>query len=233
VPAAAPTLGIVLALVVALPLGIAMGEWSGRAWEFDAGPADEPPAGFTFVCSGGGRAGRWVVRTVPDAPSGSKVLAQVAGDPSAGRSLLAVAEAPSLRDVRLSVRCRPLAGRLDRSCGLLLRYQDAGRHYLVRASARDGEIRLDRMDNGRPRHLARWRGPVRAGEWRELRIDAQEGHLAVYWDGSKVLDAHDDTLLAAGRVGVATSADSVTEFDDLMVVPLEGCHHCEHDDHGG
>src|SRR5438128_1566883 len=54
----------------------------------------------------------------------------------------------------------------------------------------------------------------------ELRVDAAGDHFEVYWDGKKVVDAHDQTFAEAGKVGLWTKADSVTEFDDLTVAPL-------------
>ena len=41
-----------------------------------------------------------------------------------------------------------------------------------------------------------------------------------YWDGKKVIDAKDKTLPTAGKVGLWTKADSVTDFDDLTVAGL-------------
>src|SRR5438034_2361708 len=79
--------------------------------------------------------GRWIVRAEADAPSGGKVLAQVDDDRTDGRFALAVAAEPSLLDVRLSVRCKPVGGAVDQACGVVFRYRDENNYYLARANA--------------------------------------------------------------------------------------------------
>src|SRR5436309_1283170 len=74
--------------------------------------------------------------------------------------------------------------------------------------------------SGRRRQVTGWKGRVTGNAWHELRVDAAGDHFEVYWDGKKVVDAHDQTFAEAGTVGLWTKADSVTEFDDLTVVPL-------------
>ncbi|XYH98361.1 hypothetical protein ACMHYB_00930 [Sorangium sp. So ce1128] len=58
------------------------------------------------------------------------------------------------------------------------------------------------------------------GNWHELRAEAREDRIQVFWDGSQVIDATDQTFTAPGEIGVWTKADSVMYFDDLTVVPL-------------
>ncbi|WP_437964118.1 hypothetical protein WMF04_30925 [Sorangium sp. So ce260] len=58
------------------------------------------------------------------------------------------------------------------------------------------------------------------GKWHELRVDAREDRIQVFWDGSQIIDTTDRTFTEPGKVGVWTKADSVTYFDDLTLVPL-------------
>jgi len=191
-----------------------------RSWRFDEDRVGQPPRGFTFGRTGGGRAGRWVVRAEKDAPSGGNVLVQEDDDRTDYRFPLAVASEPSLRDLRLSVRCKPVSGRVDQACGLVFRYRDEDNYYLARANAAEGNVRLYFVKDGRRRQLASWSGPVTAGVWHELRAEARGDQLEVDWDGRKVIDARDQTFPAAGRVGLWTKADSITHFDDLTLTPL-------------
>src|SRR2546426_8753239 len=55
-------------------------------WHFDSLPAGQPPAGFSFGRTGGGRVGHWIVQSVPDAPSPPNVLAQAETTARAYRS---------------------------------------------------------------------------------------------------------------------------------------------------
>src|SRR5712692_10583463 len=93
-------------------------------WQFDSLPAGQPPAGFSFGRTGGGRVGHWMVQSAPDAPSPPNVLAQVDSDRTDYRFPVAAALSPSFTDGSVSVKCKPVSGHVDRACGLVFRYQD-------------------------------------------------------------------------------------------------------------
>jgi hypothetical protein len=190
-------------------------------WNFDKEVAGKPPAGFTFSRTGNGKLGRWVVQEDKSAPSGTHVLAQLDSDETRFRFPVAVANDPSLRDLRLSVRCNPVSGKVDQACGLVFRYYDQDNYYLARANALEDNVRFYYVKDGKRMQLVSWSGSVSSGSWHELRADANGDRFEVYWDGKKVIDAQDPTFQQAGKVGVWTKADSVTYFDDLTVVPLE------------
>jgi hypothetical protein len=50
-----------------------------------------------------------------------------------------------------------------------------------------------------------------------MKVEAIGDHFVVWFNGTKVLDAKDETFKDAGKVGLWTKADSVSEFDDFMV----------------
>lgn len=190
------------------------------AWSFDSERAGEPPAGFQFLQSGGGAPGQWRVRDAAGAPSPPRVLAQLDLDATEDRYLLALAEAPPVRDLRLSVRCRPIAGAVDQACGLVFRCRGAGDYYLTRANALEGNIRLYFVKDGVRKQLQSWSGTVVAGAWHEYAVEMRGDSIRVTWDGALVLEARDSTFAEAGHVGLWTKADSVSEFDDLRIEPL-------------
>ena len=189
-------------------------------WHFDSLPAGQPPAGFSFGRTGGGRVGRWIVQSAPDAPSPPNVLAQVDSDRTDYRFPVAAALSPSFTDGSVSVKCKPVSGHVDRACGLVFRYGDENNYYLTRANALEDNVRFYYVKNGRRIQLANWSGKVTSSVWHELRVDFQGDHVEVYWDGTKRIDAHDRTFSGPGRVGVWTKADSYTLFDDLTARPL-------------
>jgi len=49
-------------------------------------------------------------------------------------------------------------------------------------------------------------------------VEAVGNKITCYYDGSKKIEATDETFKDAGKVGVWTKADSVSSFDDLKVV---------------
>lgn len=209
------------ALVVVVIADYGRAEPPPRTWTFEEDAPEASPSGFTLARTGSGRMGRWLVRAVPDAPSGKNVLAQADDDPTSGRYPIAVAEALVLRDLRLSVKCKPLSGRVDQACGLVFRYRDENTYYVTRANALEGNVRLYSVKDGRRQEFATWSGDVLHDRWGELRVEARGDHLVVFWNGTRVIDAHDSTFPDAGRVGLWTKADSVTAFDDLTVAPAD------------
>jgi len=116
--------------------GVALAAGAGKTWDFQGDPVGAAPAGFSFGHTGQGGPGKWEVRLDPTAPSGDHVLAQVEGDGTDNHFRVAVADAPLLKDVRVDVKCKPVAGKVDQACGLVVRYRNAGRFdHLLRGTA--------------------------------------------------------------------------------------------------
>jgi hypothetical protein len=186
---------------------------------FDKDKPDEAPAGFEFAASAG-KPGKWRVKADPGAPSGPNVLAQLDADKTDARFLTAVSADPSLRDARVSVRCKPVSGKVDQACGVVLRFKDAKNYYVARANALEKNVNLYVVKDGKRTLVGGWNGATFGDAWHELRADAKSDHFEVYWDGTRVYEADDKTHPDAGRAGLWTKADSVTYFDDFSVTPL-------------
>jgi hypothetical protein len=193
---------------------------AARTWDFSADQPGSPPAGFVFAKTGNGRPGRWVVVSSAETGATEKVLAQLDTDGTDYRFPMAVAQEIVARDLRLSVLCAPISGRVDRACGIVFRYRDENNYYVARANALEDNVRLYRVKVGRREQFGSWDGKVSAGTWHELRADARGGRFEIYWDGRKIIDARDETFPDAGKVGVWTKADSVTYFKTVKVEPL-------------
>jgi hypothetical protein len=110
----------VAALALASFAAFAAEEGNVKIWSFEADKIGEPPAGFSFGKTGQGRPGNWVVRAEPGAPDGGRVLAQIDTDDTDYRFPVAVAEEPVVKDLRLEVSCKPVSGRTDQACGLII-----------------------------------------------------------------------------------------------------------------
>lgn len=193
---------------------------SSKRFGFDSDSTDAAPQGFLFGMTGKGGPGRWIVRAEKDAPSGPNALVQVDTDDTDYRFPLAVIDTVSLKDVRAAVRCKPISGKVDQACGLVIRYQDANNYVITRANALEGNVRLYVVKNGERKQLASWSGNVVSGVWHDYKIEARGDRFEIWWDSAKILDHHDGTFSTAGKIGVWTKADSVTAFDDLTVEAL-------------
>jgi YVTN family beta-propeller protein len=194
---------------------------SPSAWSFDTDKPDAPPAGFSFGRTGSGKEGRWVVVAAGDAPSKPNVLAQLDADSNDYRFPVAVVDASSFKDVKLSVSCKPISGKVDQGCGLVWRYKDANNYYLTRANALEDNVRLYHVKDGQRRQFASWNGKVASGVWHKLAVEAKGDRFVVFFDDKKVMEEKDTTFAEAGKIGVWTKADSVIQFDDLSATSLD------------
>src|SRR5437588_8441115 len=86
-----------------------------RTYDFDADVSGSPPAGFELARTGQGASGSWIVRTeLPSPPDrANHVLVQESQDSTDYRFPLCIAKEVQLKDVTLTVRAKPLSGRVD------------------------------------------------------------------------------------------------------------------------
>ena len=212
--------------IVALVCGVtATMVAQARTVNFESDQNGKPPAGFTFGHTGQGKSGVWVVKKDDGFPERRSVLAQTDPDPTDYRFTLAVLNDVSTADVDLSVRIRPVSGRVDQGAGLIWRYQNDNNYYIVRANALEQNVVLYKVQNGRRtdlplRGLGRTYGksaPVPKGQWSVLAVTVNGSQFTVSFNGQKLYDVDDTTFAGAGKVGLWTKADSVMYFDDLTV----------------
>ena len=156
-----------------------------------------------------------MVQKEKDAPSGGQVLAQVDADYTDYRFPVAVANQPLLRDLQLSVRCKPVSGKVDQACGVVFRYRDENNYYVARANALEDNVTIYHTIKGKRVSFKNIDTKVAAGVWHTLRVEFEGNKFAVIFDGKKVIEATDDSFSDGGKVGVWTKADSVTLFDDF------------------
>jgi len=183
---------------------------------FDGDVVGSPPAGFEFARTGQGAEGKWVVREDTE-KTGNRVLVQESADTTDYRFPLAVLKEGTYRDPTLTVRARPISGEVDQGFGLVWRYRDANNYYVTRCNADEDNCTIYHTVAGRRRPFQNKAIKVAKNAWHTLKMSASGNHFVVWFDGTKVLDATDDTFKDAGRVGLWTKADSVIQFDDFAI----------------
>ena len=196
--------------IAALFASATLAQEKQMTFDFDSEPAGQPPKGFELALTGKGRPGKWVVQAVGDAPSGKNVLAQIDGDETDYRFPIAYT-GPGLKDLRLSVKCKPIGGKGDQRCGIIWRLKDKDNYYITRANALEDNVHLYRVIQGRRIRFDGWNGKVASGVWHDLAMEMVGDHIQVFFDGSKVIDAHDGAFKDAGKFGVWTKADRDTK----------------------
>jgi hypothetical protein len=186
-------------------------------YNFDNDTSGQLPARFHSAKTGAGTQQKWSVTVDPTAPSKPNVVTQTSTDQTDYRFPLLISDEGSFRDLDLSVKFEAVSGRIDRAGGLVFRLKDPNNYYIVRANALENNYRLYHVVNGRRSEFAGANFKVTSGEWHELRVEAVGNKITCYYDGSKKIEATDDTFKDGGKVGLWTKADSVTYFDDLKV----------------
>lgn len=188
--------------------------------DFESARVGATPPGFATDLTGGGGAIAWVVSEDASAPSGRHVLAQTSADDTSYRFPLCVYEKLEARDVRVTVKVKPISGKVDEAAGIVLRYAPEN-YYIVRVNALEDNINLYETVKGKRTALLETPLKVLAGEWHTLGFEAKGRHLKASWDGKILAEIDDDSLAGPGKVGLWTKADSVSAFDDLVIEPLE------------
>ena len=125
---------------------VVMGHAETRKVDFTQDAVDQPPKGFEFGHTAGvGKPGRWIVQ----ADGANKVLAQADPDSTRSRFPVAVLSDVTAADFDLSVRFKPISGRVDQAAGLVWRYQNQDNYYIVRANALEDNVVLYKVEGGK------------------------------------------------------------------------------------
>jgi len=188
-----------------------------RRWTFDRDPAGKPPPGWTFAHTNPaeGKA-RWTVEKDPGAPSAPNILTlHAASGPRAFN--LAIADDTHEADVDLSVCLRANSGKEDQGGGLIWRCTDPDNYYICRINPLESNFRVYHVVKGKRTQLAGVDAKLNAGKWCVVRVKMIGDHIQCFLDGQKLLDCHDKTITAPGRVGLWTKADASSSFDNIAV----------------
>jgi hypothetical protein len=180
---------------------------------------DQAPADFDSWKTGDGQAPRWVVMPDPGTAAG-RVIAQINEDRTSNRFPLAVYKPVSAKNVDVSVRFKPVSGRVDQAGGLAVRLRGPNDYYVVRANALENNVRFYRVVNGKREQLATADLAVTSGAWHTLALKAENDRFTVAYDGRELYSVRDTTFPDSGKVALWTKADSVTHFDSLKIAAL-------------
>ena len=196
--------------VTIIAMTIATGTAVAETVNLDDMQTGAPPPGWTTAQTGSGAA-KWTVDKDNSAPSRPNVLKQ------SGQATFPVCfkNDTSIKDGFVEVKFKPIAGKEDQAGGVIWRLQDANNYYIARANALENNVTIYHTIKGKRTEKKRANMKVASGQWHTLHVDFNGNHFTVTFDGKKAIEWDDDTFKDAGKVGVWTKADSVTEFDDF------------------
>jgi hypothetical protein len=180
------------------------------------------PAGWKAEKTGEGEGSVWKVVTDDTAPSKSGyALAQTAEGPNRFFNLC-VAHDTSFKDVEVSVAFKAVKGKLDQGGGVVWRLQDADNYYIARMNPLEDNFRVYKVIGGkRATEFQSAEVKIPAGEWHTIKVTMKGDRIECFLDGKKYLEATDDSISKAGRVGLWTKADAQTHFDQFQAHALE------------
>jgi hypothetical protein len=205
-------------LLGAYPLATGGNGGLAKRVSFAAGDLNKVPQSWKAAQTGKGTGSVWKVVADDSAPSKTgHVLAQTAASTSKSMFNLCVLDKGGYKDVEVTVPFKAMAGKEDQGGGLVWRYQDENNYYVARANPLEDNFRLYKVVNGKRIQLATADVEVPSKQWHTLRIQHVGDQINCSLNGKKLLEAKDNTIAAAGRIGLWTKADAQTYFDALMV----------------
>ena len=195
-----------MVLLAAAASGIAL----AQSVNFDTLKTGAPPPGWTATKTGTGEA-EWTIEVDPTAPSKPNVLKQ------SGQATYPVClkNDTSVQNGFVEVKFKPVSGKQDQAGGVIWRAKDTNNYYVARANALEDNVTIYDTVGGRRTERKRVSAKVASNQWHTLRVDFQDQHFTVTFDGMKALEWDDEKFKDAAMVGVWTKADSVTLFDDF------------------
>jgi hypothetical protein len=183
-------------------------------------PIGATPPGFSVGRTGQGPPGEW--RVVSDSSAtGQKAIAQTSQDRTDYRFPLAIYDALSARNVEVMVRLKPVAGAVDQAGGIALRLASPDDYYVVRANALEDNVRFYRVVKGSRQQIQGANLKVAPNQWHTLGLRAEGNRFTVSFDGKPLYTAEDKTFADPGKVALWTKTDSVTQFDEISIIPLD------------
>jgi hypothetical protein len=208
------TLGFSLLLVSA---AIGGGVKTPPRWNFEDTAVGELPADWTATKTGEGEGSVWKVREDKTAPNGPKVLAQTSPDGPNPMFNLCVHNKFSAVDLDLSIAFRAIAGKKDQGGGPVWRFQDPKNYYIARMNPLEDNFRLYKVVDGKRIQLATADVTVDVRKWHTIRVVQRGEQIQCFLNGKKLLEAKDNAIQNAGKIGLWTKADAQTYFDNIVV----------------
>lgn len=191
---------------------------AGVRWTFEDAAVGELPEGWSRAQTGKGEGSDWKVRHDESAPAGPNVLAQTSSAGPNPLFNLCVLNEGTYGDVDINVSFKAVAGRIDRGGGPVWRYQDANNYYICRQNPLEDNFRIYKVIDGKRTQLATAESQAAAGKWHTIKVTMRKDKIVCSINGQE-LEVRDDAITAAGKVGLWTKADAVTNFDNFHVQP--------------
>jgi hypothetical protein len=173
---------------------------------------------FAFATAGDGKAGEW---SIIENDAG-RVLAQTVAYPTDNRFAFAIYRPFLGHDAYVSIRFMTISGETNQGAGVFVRFASVDDYYVARASVLENNVGLYRVVAGKRKMIGCMEVNVSSQEWHSLGLAARDERFTVFFDGRELFVAIDRRFPGPpGRVGLSTTADSMTWFESLKIGALD------------
>jgi hypothetical protein len=208
----------VMGIIVGLTLCSVDGFSQSAATVIAIGKMDvgSTPVDFKFGRTGQGDPGHWTIMNDETSFEG-RVIEQSSTDRTDYRFPLAIFDPIVAKNVEVSLRFKPVTGRVDQAGGIAVRVVDVDNYYVVRANALEDNVRFYRVVRGRREQIGGVNIKVASNQWHSLGLKAQGERFTIEFEGKTLFTTTDKTFAGAGKIALWTKADSVTRFDQIAI----------------
>jgi hypothetical protein len=121
------------------------------------------------------------------------------------------------REGEISLRFKPIDGRIDQAAGILFDLKPNGDYFTVRANALENNLVLWQFKQGK-RSSVKWikNTPTPSKQWQNLKVVIKGRDVEGWLNGTRYLQ-HTLSAPVSGKVGVWSKADSLVYIDDYSV----------------
>jgi len=176
---------IVACLLFATACTVADENANAKKFTFEDAKVGSVPKGWTAGVTGSKmeKAPRWEV--IRD--NGRNVLAQLESGGANGDFPVCVKQGSSLKDGSVSIRFKPISGKVDQAGGVVFRAKDKDNFYIARANALENNVSIYVTQDGKRKTIKYWEDvPVPLGKWHELTVAVKGLTFTVSLNGKLV-----------------------------------------------
>ncbi len=194
-----------------------------KEWNFNQGPLDATPTGFSLEKVEGKGNGEWVVQKDDSAPSGPNLVQQKLSCEGGECYQVMLAEDVTVEYVDLSVRMKMLLGTPEGKGGLVFGAQDSRNFYAIVAEPKSNEVIAYLVQDGQFKELGREPLKLTPMEWHFLRLQRNtiisKEFTEIHFDHHMLLAVYDQTF-RKGKVGLIAIGNGGFAFDNLRAMEL-------------
>jgi len=205
----------VVAISVALYLAAENNPYkNSKAWNFDSYQENSIPDGFLSMQTGS--EGVWFVKSEDSATSKPNVVAQLSSNYTKSSYPILIASDQGYSNFKASVKFKIVSGEKEQAAGLIFRFQDRNRYFVLAADAMNDRFSLCRAEPDKLICTQDVNADITTDKWYTITAHVAAQGIAGYLDDRLLIQRYDQHYMA-GQIGIWTKGDSEAYFDDLRI----------------